>query len=117
LEHAVSPAFEAKLIEKLGNRGICPHGNGVLPETPAQRRKRGTLALTDAVEQTKYTVASLYERDPKLLEFLHKLGIGPGASIVVLERNYDDTWSIQTPAGPVTIGRSAAERVWVKAAQ
>jgi len=114
LEHAVSPAFEAKLIEKLGDRGTCPHGNGVLPETPAQRRKRGTLALTDAVEQTHYTVASLYERDPKLLEFLHKLGIGPGAAIRVLERNYDDTWSVQTPSGPATIGRSAAERVWVK---
>jgi DtxR family Mn-dependent transcriptional regulator len=114
LEHAVSPAFEAKLIEKLGDRGTCPHGNGVLPETPAQRRKRGTLALTDAVKETHYTVASLYERDPKLLEFLHKLGIGPGAAIRVLERNYDDTWSVQTPSGPATIGRSAAERVWVK---
>ncbi len=116
LEHAVSPAFEAKLIEKLGDRGICPHGNGVLPETPAQRRKRGTLALTDAVEQTRYTVASLYERDPKLLEFLHKLGIGPGAAVVVLGRNYDDTLSIHTPGGQVTLGRNAAERVWVKVA-
>jgi DtxR family transcriptional regulator, Mn-dependent transcriptional regulator len=116
LEHAVSPAFEAKLIEKLGNRGQCPHGNGVLPETAAQRRKRGTLALTDGVERTKYTVASLYERDPKLLEFLHKLGIGPGTQIVILQRNYDDTWNIQTPAGPTTIGRSAAERIWVKVA-
>jgi DtxR family Mn-dependent transcriptional regulator len=116
LEHAVSPAFEAKLIEKLGDRGICPHGNGVLPETPAQRRKRGTLALTDAAERTKYTVASLYERDPKLLEFLHKLGIGPGAQIKILEQNYDDTWKVETPSGMATIGRSAAERVWVKIA-
>jgi DtxR family Mn-dependent transcriptional regulator len=116
LEHAVSPAFEAKLIEKLGDRGKCPHGNGILPETPAQRRKRGTLALTDAIERTTYTVASLYERDPKLLEFLHKLGIGPGVQITVLEQNYDDTWKIETPAGPATIGRSAAERVWVKVA-
>ncbi len=34
LEHAVSPAFEAKLREKLGEGGACPHGNAVLPETP-----------------------------------------------------------------------------------
>ena len=31
LEHAVSPAFEAKLKEKLGEGGACPHGNAVLP--------------------------------------------------------------------------------------
>ncbi|HTB96438.1 MAG TPA: metal-dependent transcriptional regulator, partial [Terracidiphilus sp.] len=29
LEHAVSPAFEAKLREKLGEGGACPHGNSV----------------------------------------------------------------------------------------
>ncbi len=40
LEHAVSPAFEAKLIERLGDKGLCPHGNTVLPETPTQRQTR-----------------------------------------------------------------------------
>lgn len=114
LEHAVSPEFEAKLIEKLGDKGLCPHGNEVLPEAPAQRKKRGLLPLTDAVEQTEYIVVSLYERDPKLLQFLHKLGIGPTAAVKVLERNYDDTWRIQTPSGATIIGKSAAERVWVR---
>jgi DtxR family Mn-dependent transcriptional regulator len=114
LEHAVSPAFEARLIEKLGDKGLCPHGNEVLPETPAQKRRRGLLPLIEAAEQTDYAVASLYERDPKLLEFLHKLGIGPNAPIRVMERNYDDTWRIQTSVGPTTIGKSAAGRVWVR---
>jgi DtxR family transcriptional regulator, Mn-dependent transcriptional regulator len=114
LEHAVSPEFEAKLIEKLGDKGICPHGNEVLPEAPAHRKKRGLLPLTDAMEQTEYIVVSLYERDPKLLQFLHKLGIGPAAAVKVLERNYDDTWRVQTPTGTTIIGKSAAERVWVR---
>ncbi len=105
LEHAVSPAFEAKLIEKLGNKGTCPHGNGVLPEAPAQRKRRGMLSLIDAGERTEYIVASLYERDPKLLQFLHKLGIGPNTPISVLERNYDETWRVQTPNGSATIGK------------
>jgi DtxR family Mn-dependent transcriptional regulator len=114
LEHAVSPVFEAKLIEKLGNKGTCPHGNGVLPEAPAQRKRRGMLSLIDAAERTEYVVASLYERDPKLLQFLHKLGIGPNTPISVLERNYDETWRVQTPSGSATIGKSAAERVWIR---
>ncbi|MGH9602281.1 MAG: metal-dependent transcriptional regulator, partial [Terriglobales bacterium] len=29
LEHAVSADFEAKLVEKLGRGGVCPHGNPV----------------------------------------------------------------------------------------
>ena len=27
LEHAVSPAFEKKLVERLGHKDTCPHGN------------------------------------------------------------------------------------------
>src|ERR1700761_2385758 len=76
LEHAVSPAFEAKLIEKLGE-GDCPHGNRVLPESPAQLKRRGLISLSEAPEGGDYVVASIYERDAKLLEFLHNLGIGP----------------------------------------
>lgn len=114
LEHAVSPAFEAKLIEKLGKQGTCPHGNSVLPETPAKRRKRGLLLLSESKESASYAVVSLFERDPKLLIFLHDLGIMPGARVHVIARNYDDTWHVETAAGKTTLGKSAAEKVWVK---
>ena len=50
LEHAVSPAFEAKLKEKLGEGGACPHGNAVLPENPAERKRRGEVPLSEAAE-------------------------------------------------------------------
>jgi DtxR family transcriptional regulator, Mn-dependent transcriptional regulator len=114
LEHAVSPAFEAKLLERLGSRGTCPHGNWVLPETPEQRSKRGMVLLSEAREDTGYTVVSLYERDPKLLLFLHQAGIAPGGRVTVLAKNYDRTISIETPAGRSTLGHPAAEKVWVK---
>jgi DtxR family Mn-dependent transcriptional regulator len=114
LEHAVSPAFEARLIEKLGEEGTCPHGNTVLPESPAQRRKRGLIQLYEGVEGTEYMVAALYERDPKLLMFLHQSGISPNARVRLLAKNYDQTVSIETPLGTITLGRPAAERVWVK---
>jgi len=114
LEHAVSPEFEAKLIQKLGEKGTCPHGNAVLPESPAQLKRRGLRPLYEAAEDTEYAVASLYERDPKLLLFLHDLGIAPGARVKLIARNYDQTISIETPAGTTTLGRPAAERVWVR---
>ena len=117
LEHAVSPVFEAKLIEKLGEKGNCPHGNTVVPESPAQRARKGHLPLSDAPEAMDYTVISFYERDPKLLIFLHELGFAPGGRVRVLKRNYDQTLSIETPAGAAVLGQMAAEKVWVKRRQ
>ncbi|WP_263358279.1 metal-dependent transcriptional regulator [Acidicapsa ligni] len=114
LEHAVSPAFEARLIEKLGEKGACPHGNTVLPESPSQRRKRGLIQLSEAQENTDYIVTSLYERDPRLLVFLHQSGISPSTRIRLIAKNYDQTVSIETASGQATLGRPAAERIWVK---
>ena len=114
LEHAVSPAFEAKLIEKLGEHGTCPHGNSVLPESPARRKKRGLIPLSEAAEDTDYVVSSLYERDPKLLLFLHNLGVDPDSTIRITAKNYDETLAIATPGGAFTLGKPAADKVWVK---
>ncbi|MDE3148401.1 MAG: metal-dependent transcriptional regulator [Acidobacteriota bacterium] len=115
LEHAVSPAFEAKLREKLGETGACPHGNSVLPESPAERKRRGEVPLSEAVEGQRYTVTSLQERDPKLLLFLHRTGIGPGQSLRVTSQNYDQTVSIELSTGSSIMGRPAAEAVWLRA--
>ena len=117
LEHAVSPAFEAKLKEKLGESGACPHGNAVLPVSPADRKRRGEVQLSQAAEGMRYAVVSLQERDPMLLEFLHAVGIGPGQSLKVLRQNYDQTVLIERSAGEAVLGRPAAEAVWLKAEQ
>jgi DtxR family Mn-dependent transcriptional regulator len=114
LEHAVSPAFETKLKEKLGEGGVCPHGNEVLAESPAQRKQRGETPLSEAVEGRRYTVTSLHERDHKLLLFLHQSGIGPGQSLRVVSQNYDQTVSIELPTGSSILGRPAAEAVWLR---
>jgi DtxR family Mn-dependent transcriptional regulator len=115
LEHAVSPAFEAKLKEKLGEGGACPHGNAVLPVNPAERKRKGEIQLSQAAEGKRYAVISLQERDPKLLEFLHGAGIGPGKSLQVVKQNYDQTVLIELPTGNSILGRPAAEAVWLKA--
>ena len=114
LEHAVSPAFEIKLREKLGEGGACPHGNAVLPENPVERKRRGEVPLSEAVAGRHYTVTSLQERDPKLLLFLHQAGIGPGKSLSVISQNYDQTVSIDLSTGNCILGRPAAEAVWLR---
>jgi DtxR family Mn-dependent transcriptional regulator len=81
LEHAVSPAFETKLVEKLGHKDTCPHGNDLALRSPAERRKRGMRLLNEVETGSRYTIASVYERDRKLLEFFEKEGIRPGVRV------------------------------------
>ncbi len=114
LEHVISPEFEAKLIEKLGEDGTCPHGNYVLPESPSQIRLRGLLSLAELQLNTSCTVASLYERDSQLLDFLHRLGIGPGTRLHLLERNYDQTLRLDLDHHEIILGLSAAEKIFVR---
>jgi len=114
LEHAVSPAFEAKLKQKLGESGACPHGNAVLPASPAERKRRGEVQLSEAAAGRQYTVVSLHERDPKLLKFLHKAGIGPGKRLRVASQNYDQTVSIDLDKGGSILGKPAADAVWLR---
>lgn len=114
LEHAVSPAFEALLIRKLGEKGTCPHGNAVLPESAEARLKRGVLPLADAGEGLRWKVVSLYEREPELLRFLHQAGIEPGGTIRVIRGRDGHTLAIETAQGQCTLALAAAEKVQVQ---
>ena len=91
----------------------CPHGNLSELESPASRRRRGLVLLSEAEARKNYAVSGIYERDRHLLEFLEARGIRPGAKVGLVERNYDKTLSIRTAAGAMVLGRSAAERIWV----
>jgi DtxR family transcriptional regulator, Mn-dependent transcriptional regulator len=113
LEHAVSEEFERKLQEKLGAEGeACPHGNRVGLDTPEHRRSRGWRPLDEFEPDDSVTVQSVYERDRKLLEYLHELGVRPGASLQVIARNYDETITLRVNGNTVPLGRAAAVRVW-----
>ena len=113
LEHAVSPEFEAKLAQKLGPAGTCPHGNPVVPERGEARRRRGLCLLAEAEPGKSYKVSSVYERDGGLLRFLDERGIRPGAQVRVLEHNYDETLTLLAGKAKVSVGGPAAEKVWV----
>jgi DtxR family transcriptional regulator, Mn-dependent transcriptional regulator len=114
LEHAVSPDFEARLLAKLGSGIPCPHGNLSELESPANRLRRGLVLLAQAPAGEQFEVSGIYERDRHLLEFLDQRGIRPGAKVHLTNRNYDQTLSLTTTAGRVSLGLSAAERVWVR---
>lgn len=115
LEHAVSEDLEQKLIEKLGVDGLCPHGNQI-NKSSAERSRRGLQPLWDAPPGSTATIDSMHERDRKLLEYFDGLGIRPGVQVKVVSRNYDRTLTLHLDARPVSLGESAARKVWVSGA-
>ena len=116
LEHAVSPAFEKKLVEKLGASETCPHGNSFNMLSNSERRKRGLCLLSEAQAKKKYSINAIYERDRKLLEFLDQQGIRPGTHISIQSQNYDSTVTLLIADRLVRLGLTAAKRIWVAAA-
>jgi len=114
LEHAVSADFERRLLEKLGTGEPCPHGNCVEGDTPQDRRGRGLRPLDEAPAESEATVMSVFERDRRLLEYLHGLGIHPGAVVRMMASNYDDTLTLRIAGKPVQLGKAAAAKVWIE---
>lgn len=113
LEHAVSSDFEQKLIEKLGSGDACPHGNVVGMDSPGLRRSRGMKLLEEAQPRERLTIASVYERDRQLLEFLDGQGIRPGVQVEVLSAG--DGIELRSGGRRVRVERPVASRIWVKA--
>jgi Fe2+ transport system protein FeoA len=72
------------------------------------------LLLAQADPGHHVQVSGIYERDRKLLEFLEQRGIRPGARLRVAHRNYDHTLTLATGVGEISLGSSAAEKVWVR---
>jgi DtxR family Mn-dependent transcriptional regulator len=111
LEHAVSEDFERRLVEKLGVGKECPHGNRVGLDSPDDRRGRGWRPLAEIA--SRGAVVSVFERDRKLLEYLDRLGIHPGATVELAARNCDDTLTLRVDGRRVQLGKTAAEKVWI----
>ena len=110
LEHAVSPAFEKKLIEKLGHKDSCPHGNGFTFQSPAERRKRGMCRLSEGNAKKKiHRRERLRTRSQSAGVF--RQGRNPsGAHVAIDTKNYDGTISALVGKRPIRLGTPAAER-------
>ncbi len=114
LEHAVSADFEAKLVERLGKNGVCPHGSDIGNDSPADRRARGLITLAELGPDGGGIVECVYERDRRLLEYLDSLGIRPAGVVKVLGENPDATLRLRVAEEVVQLGAEAARRIWVR---
>jgi DtxR family Mn-dependent transcriptional regulator len=113
LEHAVSADFECKLVERLGPAGTCPHGNMVGMDSPADRRERGLKPLAEVLPGERITVASVFERDRKLLEYLDRAGVRPGTRLEAISTG--ESLELRTGRRRIRLDAQVGSKIWVKA--
>lgn len=114
LEHAVSADFERQLVAKLGRGSACPHGNRVGMDSPRERRRRGLKPLEEASPHEPLVVASVFERDRALLEYLDRSGLTPGAQFEIVAT--EPHLILLTGERRRRLDRGVASKIWVRAA-
>lgn len=116
LEHAISSEVEERLSQTLGNPATCPHGNpipGVL-----QDKVPNLISLDQVASGQRIIVeriSEIAEGDAKLLQYLERQGVRPGAELLVQEVVPPDG-PLVLKAGELTaaLGKEAAAKIWVR---
>ena len=94
LEHAISARVEERLIAVLGDPQTCPHGHPIPPADLSDPIRLGVpLAQVEVGAQAH--VNGVTEEVPEMLVYLGKIGLRPGAEIVITEK--------APLGGPVTV--------------
>jgi DtxR family Mn-dependent transcriptional regulator len=115
IEHGISARVEEKLYQALDEPATCPHGSPI-PKGDTFSALRG-VPLDSAAEGERVTVervSEVAERDPRLMEFLERSGIIPGASLTIKEvAPYAGTITVVKDRESVSLGLKAAAEIWV----
>jgi DtxR family Mn-dependent transcriptional regulator len=82
LEHFISEKLEDRIAAKLGDPETDPHGHPIPEKSGAVKNRRET-PLSKWACGVPAVVSSVSDRDPSCLRQMKRLGIGPGARIVL----------------------------------
>ncbi|OJX40809.1 MAG: hypothetical protein BGO78_10795 [Chloroflexi bacterium 44-23] len=93
LEHVISPRFEDKLANLLGDPQFDPHGDPI-PGRDLSMPLSTTIPLAELKENKDAIIRRVHASQEEMFQHLGQLGLRPGSHIRVLSRNPLD-FSIQ----------------------
>ena len=113
----MSVLIEQKMIQVLGHPTTCPHGNpipGMQPtKLPPDALTLDTAAPAQQVQILRITEEG--ERDPRLLDYLQKEGMMPGASVMVQDiARWNGVVTLKKDEQSIALGLKAARTIWVR---
>jgi DtxR family transcriptional regulator, Mn-dependent transcriptional regulator len=112
VEHSLTPAIEAHLLEVLGNPTTCPHGNPIPglgslapDEFPLAEARAGDELMIQRITEEA-------EEDPQLMKYLQEHGVQPGAQMSVREAtDFNATVVLEGSHGMVSLGLGVAAKL------
>ncbi len=114
LEHAISPEMEDRIAASLGNPRTCPHGHPI-PDKDGILVKENVKPLSDLRTKDKGTIVSVFEEDPKMLQYLASLGLIPDACVRVEEvAPFGGPLIVCVSGSRYALGREVASKIKVK---
>ena len=102
LEHAVSDGLVERMAEALGNPDADPHGEPI-PTAEGWVEEVQATPLSEIPAGQTVEVRRVTAGDPDRLRYLASVGLQPGATVTVIER--------QPFSGPITLRVAEQERV------
>ena len=114
LEHAISPEMEDRIAESLGNPKTCPHGNPI-PDRDGMYIKENVKPLSELKAGEKGIIVSVFEEDPKMLQYLASLGLIPEVCVKVEEvAPFGGPLIICATGSRYALGKDVASKIKVK---
>ena len=115
IEHTISNEVEKRLIDKLDDPDLCPHGNPMPGMealsndwTPLVKMKAGDLIIIRRIHE-------FLENDPVLMKFLEKNRIIPGEKARVVENlPFNKTITLEVQSEKVTLGFDIAKSIYIE---
>ena len=114
LEHAISPEMEDRISESLGNPKTCPHGHPI-PDKDGTLVKEKLKSLSELKAKERGTIVSVFEEDPKMLQYLASLGLIPDICVRVEEvAPFGGPQIVCVSGSRYALGREVASKIKVK---
>jgi DtxR family Mn-dependent transcriptional regulator len=82
LEHYISERLEDRIAAKLGDPETDPHGH-IIPEKGGVVAEREEVALSEWPCGVPAVISSVSDRDPSALREMKRIGLVPGATVLV----------------------------------
>jgi len=118
LEHFISERFEDRIAAILGDPEIDPHGHVIPPKHQAGIR-RAEVPLTCWPLQTPATISSVSDRSAANLRELERMGLVPGSTLTIEQRNAAASLAVRLTdhPEPIRLSTDLADCIHVEAAQ
>ena len=117
LEHGMSSALVARLVEQLDNPTHSPFG-WPIPGSGAASATPGAVTLDNAASGAPYVVDRVPEENSELLRFLDGARLVPGCRMTLLEvMPYLGVLRVETGVDQVSIGYDVAKQIVVRPAE